>query len=603
MSDDAPATVTQRLVALRGLMERERLTAYLVPSTDPHNDEYVPECWQRRRWLSGFTGSAGDVLVTADGAYLWTDSRYHIQAERELAGSTISLFKHGLEGVPSLEEWLKRNLGPDDVLGVDPRVLSCSRAAELERALSERGARLAYVEANLVDAIWTDRPAPSADPVRVLDDRFTGESVRSKLARLRERMREAGCDAHILCALDDIAWLTNLRGSDVAYNPIFIAYAIVGLEGARLFVDPAKAGPEVRAHLDGVAEIVPYQRVREAIVDLARTSDRVWIDPDTTNQWVVTLLQGRCRLHKERSPVTDFKSVKNDTELEGFRRAMVRDGVAMVRFLKWLSEEVPKGGVTELSAARRLDSLREQGESYVEPSFETISAYGPHGAVVHYAVDPSTDLPLEPRGLYLVDSGGQYLDGTTDVTRTVALGPVGDAEREMFTRVLRGHIGLATLVFPKGWSGKQLELPARRPLWEAGRNYGHGTGHGIGHFLCVHEGPMGITPRDKGVPLAEGNVLSNEPGYYEEGAFGIRIENVVAVRRDETLSREGSVFLRFETLTLCPIDRSLVNPSLMTRDELDWLDAYHQRVFNLLAPHLDDDERSFLREATAPIAR
>ena len=475
-------TTREKLQALRRLMRRHKLDAYYVPSVDPHQSEYVPACWQRRAWLSGFTGSAGDLLVTARWAGLWTDSRYFLQAEQQLAGSGITLMKLGLPGTPSLVEHAGRLLRKGQVLGVDPQVFSLEAADRFTAALAERGIKVRYVTRNLVDALWEDRPEPSPAPIRPHGTRFSGESTAHKLRRVREAVRAAGAKAHVLGALDAIAWLFNIRSRDIAYTPVAIAYAVVTMRDAVLYTDPRKVTPAVRRALGRHVKIRPYAEVADGLRRLARQGQPVLVDPATTNRWVADLLRG-CELVRAESPVMAMKAVKNPVQQRGIRAAHVRDGVAMVQFLRWLEEAVPAGGVTEISAAERLAAFRAGQEHFQDLSFATISAYGPHGAIVHYDPTPETDVPLRPRGVYLIDSGGQYLDGTTDITRTVALGPVSRHARKMFTLVLKGHINLARTPFPQGTSGQRLEMLARQPLLLDGVNYGHGTGHGVGHYL------------------------------------------------------------------------------------------------------------------------
>ncbi len=589
----------EKLTALRALMKQRRIDAYFVPSVDPHQSEYLPECWKRRAWLSGFTGSAGDLLVTARRAALWTDSRYWLQAGLELEGSGIDLMRAGEPATPSMTDWLGRQLKKGQVLGVDPRVMSVSQAERFEQALQERGVAVRYLDDNLVDRLWTDRPGRSPAPLEIHSSRISGETTGAKLARLREAMKEQGAKAHVLAALDAIAWLFNVRSRDIEYTPVAIAYALVTQRGATLFIDPEKVGRGVAKSLGGNVKCEPYDALPKALHQLGDRGTPVLVDPDKTNRWIVDLLAG-ADLVLAPSPVFAFKAVKNRTQIEGITRAHVRDGVALVRFLRWLEEAVPEGGVTELSAARRLDAFRAEAETFVEPSFETISAYGPHGAIVHYAVDEQSDVPLQPRGVYLIDSGGQYPDGTTDVTRTVALGPATVRQKEVFTRVLRGHINCTRTPFPAGTTGQRHELFARQPLWEGGLNYGHGTGHGVGQYLGVHEGPVSLKDVPT-VPLEPGNLLSIEPGHYEEGRFGIRIENLAFVVVDPKLSRDGARWYRFHPVTLCPIDLRLVEKKMLLPEERAWLNLYHVRVYKELAPHLDREHRDWLKRATRSI--
>ncbi|MGA1793429.1 MAG: aminopeptidase P family protein [Thermoplasmatota archaeon] len=590
--------VSERVAALRKLMEREGIKAYLVPSTDAHHSEYLPECWKRREWISGFTGSAGDVMITMDKGGLWTDGRYFLQAEEQLQGSGIDLFKMGMPDVPKLEDWVARELKEGDKVGIDPKLISIDSATKLSRTLKERGVLLEYIESNLVDELWTDQPSPSKAPVIILSDVFTGETVKEKLGKVREKFEDKLCDAHVIASLDAIAWVFNIRGTDIDFNPLVISYAAITKDSAYLFIDGDKVTDELRGALDGLVEFRPYEGVQDFLKGF---KGKVWLDPKTVNKWIALNLDKEVKTHMERSPIQDIKSIKNATELQGFRDCLVVDGIAMVKYLKWLKEEVPKGGVWEISAAEKLEEYRRMGDKFVGLSFTTISGYAGHGAIIHYDPTPETDVEIKPEGIYLVDSGGQYLNGTTDITRTIAMGEPGDEEKEMFTRVLQGHIQIAMLRFPVGFSGKQLDAFARKALWDIGKNYNHGTGHGIGHYLNVHEGPMGITPRDIGVPLKAGNVLSNEPGYYKADEYGIRTENLIVVQEDEEFSSEEFKFLKFETLTMCPIDLNLVEPSLMTVKEREWLNDYHRTVYEKLSPHLSDEEKEWLKNETRPI--
>ena len=594
-------TMSEKVEALRRLMKKHAIQAYLIPSSDPHQSEYVPEFWRRRAFITNFTGSAGEALVTMKTAGLWTDSRYYLQAERELRGSGFSLFKWGLRKVPSWQEWAAKNLRPGETLGLDSQLISRRSYADLERALAGKSIRLRPVSPNLVDAIWKRRPAAPVGPVRVLSNRYAGETVRGKLCSLRRRMAAEGAEAHVLSQLDAIAWLFNIRGSDVPFNPVVIAYAIITRRQARLFLAGEKAGPKVRAALKKDVVIEEYGAFAGAVRRLAASQRRVWLDDASVSQWIVDGLKGAPIIFKP-SPVTLAKAVKNTAEIRGSKEAHRRDGAAMVKFLCWLQRAVPEGGVTELSAAQKLEEFRKEQPRFQGLSFQTISAYGNHAAIVHYGVSPETDIPLKPRGLYLVDSGSQYQDATTDITRTVCLGKPTAEQKDRFTRVLKGLIGLTMTSFPQGTSGPQLDVLARRALWKKGLNYGHGTGHGIGAFLSVHEGPQAIAPsRGLGVGLLPGMILSIEPGYYEDGEYGIRIENLVLVVRDTERTGKTSSFYTFETLTLCPIDVRLVDRKMLAEDGIGWLNAYHRRVWREISPLLDKDGASWLRKATRPI--
>ncbi|MFZ2055695.1 MAG: aminopeptidase P family protein [Candidatus Aminicenantales bacterium] len=593
--------MNKKLIALRTLMKHHRIHAYLIPSSDPHQSEYVPECWRRRAFLTGFTGSTGDALVTLKTAGLWTDSRYYLQAERELRGSGFTLFKWGSADVPSWQEWAARNLRPDETLGLDSQLISNKEYSRLEKALGDRGVRIKPVETNLVDEIWKEKPAPPAEPIIVLADKYTGESVRSKLVRLRRKIAAEGAAAHILSQFDAVAWLFNIRGSDVQYNPVAIAYAVITAKDALLFIAREKVGEKAKAALKKKVRFRDYNEFPGELRCLASAKSRVWLDEASVSQWIVDSLKG-AKLILKPSPVAVFKALKNTAEIKGAKEAHRRDGAAMVKFLYWLEKAVPEGGVTELSAAQRLEAFRSGQIHFRGPSFSTISAYGSHGAIVHYSVSPETDIPLKPAGIYLVDSGGQYLDATTDITRTVALGRPTAEQRDRFTRVLKGMIALSSVSFPRGTSGPQLDVLARRALWEKGLNYGHGTGHGIGSYLNVHEGPQTISPaRGLGIGLEPGMILSNEPAYYKEGEYGIRTENLVLVVKDTVRSTAESSFYSFETLTLCPIDLRLVKRELLTAEEIRWLNSYHRRVRKELTPRLDRAEAAWLKNVTRPI--
>lgn len=580
-------------------MKKSGVDAYLVPSTDPHQSEYVPDCWQRRQWLSGFTGSAGDLLVTEKTAGLWTDGRYFLQAEQELRGSSIKLMKQGVVGTPTIAEWLGKNMKQGQALGVDPRLLSHGQVNELRRHLDTAGATLKPVDRNLVDGVWDDRPPPSRAPVEVLAKKHVGEAVASKLRRLRKEMAGRRAQAHVLTTLDAIAWLFNIRSADVDYNPVVIAYAVVTDDRATLYTDETKVSDRVRRALSPAVEIAPYGAVGPELGRLNKQRARVWVDGRTTNAWVLGKLS-RCDLVTEMTPVALMKARKNAAEVAGSRAAHLRDGAAMVRFLCWLERQVPQGGVTELSAAARLRELRAQGEHFRGESFEAIVGYAGHGAIIHYAASEASDVEMRPDGILLVDSGAQYLDGTTDITRTVLLGKKATAEqRDRFTRVLKGHIAVARARFPAGTPGRQIDTLARTALWDVGLNYNHGTGHGVGAYLSVHEGPQSISPvRCIGIPLEPGNILSNEPGYYKEGEYGIRIENLVLVVEDGELTSGDASWLGFETLSLCPIDTRLIEAKLLTPAERQWLDGYHRQVREALTPALSREEAAWLKRAT-----
>ena len=587
---------------LRNRLAELGLGAYLVPSTDPHQSEYVPDFWRRRAFVTGFTGSAGDAVITADWAGLWTDSRYFIQAERELAGTPFALMKIGEPDVPSIEDWLTGNLKAGDSVGVDPELLSHDAYQKMSEALEAAGITLRPVRPNLVDEIWRERPPAPHAKVEIHAEKVAGESVAGKLERLRQAMRKAGVEYQVLTMLDEIAWLFNIRGGDVEYNPVVIAYAIVGLDGASLYLDPGKLSPPIMRHLAPHAALRDYPAFEQGLRDLASRRAPVWLNPSSASRWIMNLLSQGARVVPRRSLVLEMKAVKNGAEIEGMENAQARDGVTMARFLHWLEKSVPKGGITEVGAAQKLLDLKMEADHFRGLSFETIAAYGEHGAIVHYAATAETDVEIKPRGIFLVDAGGQYLDGTTDITRTVSLGRPTTEEKEMFTRVLLGHIRLARLRFPRGTAGRQLDAVARTPLWEAGLNFGHGVGHGVGAYLNVHEGPQAISStRCTGQPLLPGMVVSIEPGYYKTGSYGIRIENLAVVMEDPETRESDLPFYQFGILTACPIDRKLIKPSLLATEDLAWLNGYHGWVRDILSPHLDAGDCRWLEKACATI--
>jgi Xaa-Pro aminopeptidase len=594
--------VKQRITALRQLMKSQRIHAYVIPSGDAHMSEYVPTFWRRREWISGFTGSAGEVVVTHQKSALWTDGRYFLQAEAQLAGSGVALMRLGIPGTPTIPVWLAKNLKAGMRVGVDPRLLSVGQYHKLKGELADHAIELVGIEENLIDELWTDRPAAPDGPIQVHPVAYAGERFQDKLKRVRRAMAEGGAGAHVVAALDCIAWLFNVRGSDVAHNPVVIAYAIITRNRAVLFTDLNKVTPELRRVFGASVEIRDYDKFRAALLGVAKNEGPVWIDPSTTNYWIAGLLSSKARLIMKESPIVAFKGAKNKVEIRGARNAHVRDGVAMVRFLYWLDQALGEEKVTELTVADKLCELRSKSKMFRGESFETIAGYAAHGAIIHYSATPETDVQLRRKGLFLIDSGGQYVDGTTDITRTIALSAPNAEQKDAFTRVLKGHIQIALASFPEGTSGRQLDTLARKALWEVGRDYGHGTGHGVGSYLSVHEGPHSISPtRDTGVPLVPGMVCSNEPGYYKAGEWGIRTENLIYVVGDKEKSRNGKPFYTFENLTLCPIDTRLIDTRLMSPAEIRYLNAYHARVKKTLSRFLSTKEAAWLSKATRPI--
>lgn len=591
--------ICNRIEALRDVMRRESIDAFIFPSTDPHNGEYVPAHWEGRKWISGFNGSAGTAVVTMTDAALWTDSRYFIAAEEQLRGTGFRLMKERVEGTPSITRWLGMKLATvqSPTVGVDGTVNSASSVASLITELRAEGGITVRTNFDPLALIWTDRPPVPQDKVSIHPLEYAGEPCHDKMARIRQQLKSMHAYGMLVSALDDIAWTLNLRGTDVHCNPVFVSYLLIDTKRATLFVDRAKLTPEVEAYLEaeGVA-VAGYADVRRGLERYGEYN--ILMDDNETCYTLFNIPQ--CQKVVAPSPIPAMKAVKNPTEIEGFRRAMLRDGVALVKFMRWLRPAVEAGGQTEMSVDAKLTALRAAQELYRGLSFDTIAAYREHGAIVHYEATPETDAELRSEGLILIDSGAQYLDGTTDITRTVALGPVTDEERLVYTLVLKGHIQLELCKFPRGASGTQLDAIARKDMWAYGYNYLHGTGHGVGSYLNVHEGPHQIRMEYKPAPLVEGMTVTDEPGIYLPGRFGVRTENTLLVvpYRETGFGR----FLQFEPLTLCPIDTAPVITDMLTGDEKAWLNAYHRTVFDRIAPLLDDEaDRQWLANACAAI--
>lgn len=594
-------SVPSKLTTLRALMNGHGLDAWIVPSADAHQSEYVSENWLRRGFISGFDGSAGTAVVLKDKAGLWVDSRYFLQGEQQLEGSTIDLFKMGQPGVPSIEAWLGSELSEGQRVGVNAAVFSVKGYADLAKALEPKGIELVPLGEDLVDRVWGEAqpPMPSA-PVRVHPDKVAGETVAEKLGRLAGRLEREGAGAILLCDLSEIAWTFNLRGADIAFNPVFIAWAVVTREGATLFTGLDRLEDDVRGALPENVELRPYADIDAACRDLGAAGATVWLDPAVASKRLAALLEDSGATVKlSTGPVPAWKAAKNSVEIAGMRAAHVRDGVAMIRFLRWLETAVPAGGVTELSAAAQLEQFRAGGEGFLGCSFNTIAGYAGHGAIVHYAASHETNAAVLPKGIFLVDSGGQYLDGTTDITRTIAMGEPTNEQRRAYTAVLRGHLQLRGARFLAGTNGYQLDVLARAPLWDYFLDYGHGTGHGVGAALCVHEGPFSVSLRKNMTALQPGNILSNEPGYYKAGEFGIRIENLVLVIKAH--ANEHGTFLGLEDLTLCPYDRKLMDEALLSDGEKTQVNAYHAKVLEKLGPLLGGEDLAWLEAACAPI--
>ena len=592
--------INQRLESLREVMRREHLSAFIFPSTDAHQSEYVADHWQGRTWISGFNGSAGTAVVTMKSAALWTDSRYFLAAEEQLKGTEFQLMKLKIEGTPTISEWLAQELqGENAEVGLDGMVNSYHETMGLIADLRKSGGITVRTNFDPLGLIWTDRPAIPANPVEIQPMEFAGESVASKISRIRTALRQRHADGMLISALDDIAWTLNLRGTDVHCVPVFVSYLLISSQQVSLYVDSAKINDEVKAYLteNGIS-LYPYNKVAEG---LERYSEyNILLDGDETSYFLWKTV--KCQeIIAGKSPIPAMKAQKNDREIAGFRQAMLRDGVAMVKFLRWLKPAVEAGGQTEISIDGKLTSLRAEQHLFRDISFDTIAGYQAHGAIVHYEATPETDVALKPEGLILIDSGAQYQDGTTDITRTIALGPVTEEMKHVYTLVLKGHIQLELAKFPDGASGTQLDALARECMWREGYNYLHGTGHGVGSYLSVHEGPHQIRMEWKPTPLRAGMTVTDEPGLYLSGKFGVRIENTLLIKDYQTT--EFGKFLQMESLTLCPIDLTPVDFSMLQPEEIEWLDTYHRDVFEKLSPYLEGEDLEWLREATRPVDR
>lgn len=591
--------IEQRLSDLREVMRREHLDAFIFPSTDPHNSEYTPERWKGREWISGFSGSAGTAVVTREAAALWTDSRYFISAEEQLRDSGFQLMKLKVRGTPGIAEWIGQRLDAENgtEVGIDGMVASEAVVEALIRELRHNGGLTLRTNFDPLRQIWKDRPGIPEEQVYIQLEEYAGEPATAKIERIRRALRTLRADGILVSALDDIAWTLNLRGKDVRCNPVFVSFLLISSKEVTLFVNEQKLTPEVKNYLSrqGV-RTAAYEDVTKGLRDYFEYN--ILLDPNKTAYTLAKQVRTQEVIRRE-SPIPGMKAIKNDTEISGFRSAMIKDGVALVRFLKWLKPAVEAGGETELTVDRKLTALRAAQPLFKDISFDTIAGYGAHGAIVHYTATQKTAARLEPHGFLLLDSGAQYRDGTTDITRTIALGPVSDFEKHVYTLVLKGHIQLELCKFPDGTTGTQLDILARQAMWNEGMNYMHGTGHGVGSFLNVHERPHQIRMEWVPTPFRAGMVVTNEPGIYMEGQFGVRIENVLLVTPYK--ETDFGSFLQFEPLTLCPIDTSPVIKEELTAEEIAWLNNYHRTVLNTLRPHLESDEEEWLRKATRPI--
>lgn len=588
-----------RLARLRELMKREHLSAFIFPSTDAHQSEYVADHWRGREWISGFNGSAGTAVVTMKSAALWTDSRYFLAAEEQLEDAEYQLMRLKMEGTPTITEWLGKEL--QDVqspeVGLDGMVNSYNYVKDLSYSLRKLGGITLRTNLDPLEQIWENRPSLPANPVEIQPLEYAGETLASKVVRIRKSLRELHADGMLVSALDDIAWTLNLRGTDVHCNPVFVSYLLIESDKVSLFVDDNKLSPEVKQYLqDNQVSLYNYNKVEKCLESYSEYN--ILLDGDETSYYLWKTV--KCQeIVAAASPIPAMKAVKNKAEIEGYRSAMLKDGVAMVKFLKWLKPAVEAGGQTEISIDEKLTSLRAEQKLFRDISFDTIAGYAQHGAIVHYEATPETDVVLKPEGLILIDSGAQYQDGTTDITRTIALGAVSEEMKHIYTLVLKAHIQLELVKFPDGASGTQLDAVGRECMWREGYNFLHGTGHGVGSYLCVHEGPHQIRMEWMPTPLRAGMTLTDEPGLYLAGKFGVRIENTVLI--SDYMSTEFGKFLQIEPLTLCPIDTTPIDVDMLLPEEIDWLNAYHHSVYEKLSPFLDEEEKIWLENATKPI--
>ena len=605
--------INKRLEDLREAMRREHLAACIFPSTDPHQSEYVADHWKGREWISDFNGSAGTAVVTLTSAALWTDSRYFLAAEEQLKGTEFQLMKLKVEGTPTIPAWLgkeimgSRHLKEDwSEVAIDGRCSSVSEVRDLIADLRQENGITLRTNFDPLKLIWKDRPAIPENPVVIYPLKYAGESTRDKITRIREALREQHADGMLMAALDDIAWTLNLRGTDVHCNPVFVSYLLIASKSVTLYINKVKLSPEVLAYLKAEdIKVEDYEQVENGLK--AYFEYNILLDPNEVNYRLYEVVKNKGKqdnrpkteIVEAESPVKRMKTVKNATEIAGFRSAMLKDGIAMVMFLRWLKPAVEAGGQTEISVDKMLTALRAEQPLFRGISFDTIAGYQAHGAIVHYEATPETDVALKPEGFLLLDSGAQYLDGTTDITRTIALGPLTEEQKRVYTLVLKGHIQVELCNFPSGASGTQLDILAREAMWREGLNYLHGTGHGVGSYLNVHEGPHQLRMEWKPAPLVEGMTVTDEPGIYLAGKFGVRIENTLLITPYK--ETEFGKFLQFESLTLCPIDKLPIIKEMLLDEEVEWLNGYHQRVLDMLSPYLSEDEAEWLREACAPI--
>lgn len=587
--------VIERVQSLQKLLEKEKLQAIIIPSSDPHLSEYIAPYWKSREWISGFTGSAGTIVITLNDAGLWTDSRYFIQAAQQLKDTHIQLYKESLSETPSITTYLCKKLQPGEKVGIYGEVFSIEKVEEIQANLSLKNILVKNCP-DLINKLWINRPSIPQGQAFLYDFKFAGKDYCEKVSTIRQELKKENAQAILLSSLDEIAWTLNLRGNDIQCSPVVISYLLIEEESVHYFIQNNKITPEVKQYLKGNGVTLhAYEEIKDF---LQRTKiKRLLLNPTQTNYAIYTSIHPSCQIIRGNSPVTSLKSIRNKQEITGIHTAMIKDGVAMVKFLKWLEANIYTGKETEISVSQKLKDFRSQQALYIGESFPTIAGYREHAAIVHYEANPESDIPLLTKGFLLLDSGAQYLDGTTDITRTIALGELTEEEKRDYTLVLKGHIALSMAQFPIGTRGTQLDALARTPLWKQGMNYLHGTGHGVGHFLNVHEGPQSIRMNENPIVLQPGMVISNEPGVYKAGSHGIRTENLILV----IPAGEGMYgdYLTFETLTLCPICKKGILKELLTADEIEWLNEYHQTVYQKISPHLNKEEEKWLKAATS----
>jgi len=590
--------IMHRIEKLRNLMEENGIAAYIIPSSDPHNSEIPPDHWQLRKWISGFTGSAGIVIVTKEKAGLWTDGRYHIQAERELKNSNISLFKLGLPGVENYTDWLKNELKENDIIGLNGYLFTKKQVTEMITFFQSKKITIKY-DFELVESIYEDRPVLPRDRVKHLSENFTGKSTEQKLNDIRTIMKEKRADAYLLTSLDEIAWLFNYRGSDIPYSPVAVSYAFITLTEAYIFIEKVKLSLELKDEFERLNISVMSYKKADSFIRKYKDIDSILIDPATINYSLYESLNKRIEKIEEMSPVKKIKACKNSVETSNLRETLIKDCVALTKFLYWLDRNIHQKVVTEFFAEKKLETFRENAKGYVSPGFRTISAYGANAAMMHYKAQANPSVRLEPKGMYLIDSGGHYHGGTTDITRTVYMGSITDEEKTAFTLVLKSLINLSGVVFLKGTTGANLDILARQPMWQRHLDYKCGTGHGVGYYLNVHEGPQNFSQAMINVPFEPGMVTTVEPGIYIASKYGVRTENMLLTIEDE--KNEWGEFYRFETLSYCPIDRRLIKREMLNEAEIKWINDYHKKTYGLINPHLAKKESLWLKEMTANI--